>query len=54
VSLANLLTELAVNAERDDAYQSERKATQADAGNPAALAEERIWEATLGDGIIDR
>jgi post-segregation antitoxin (ccd killing protein) len=51
VSLSALLTEFAERAERADAYRSEREATRADAANPAALAEERLWEATLGDGI---
>lgn len=52
VSLSALLTEFAARAERADAFRSEREATKADANNPAALAEERLWEATLGDGIV--
>lgn len=52
VSLSALLTEFAERAERADAYRSEREATKADAANPAALAEEKLWEATLGDGIV--
>lgn len=51
VSLSSLLTELARRAERTDAYRSEREATRAEAGDPEALAEARLWEATLGDGI---
>jgi post-segregation antitoxin (ccd killing protein) len=51
VSLSALLTELAENAERDDAYRSEREATRADMESPEALAEYRLWEATLEDGI---
>lgn len=51
VSLSGLLTELAENAERADAYRSEREATRADMESPEALAEYRLWEATLEDGI---
>lgn len=51
MSLSALLTEFAERAEKADAYRSEREATKADAKNPAAMAEQRLWEATLGDGI---
>jgi antitoxin MazE7 len=51
VSLSSLLTEFARRAERADALRSEREATRADAGNPDAVAEERMWEAVLGDGL---
>ena len=51
VSLSALLTELAERAERADAYKSEREATLADLENPEALAEYRLWEGTLEDGI---
>jgi hypothetical protein len=51
ISLSALLTELAERAERADAYRSEREATEADMKNPAALAEYRLWEETLEDGI---
>lgn len=51
VSLSALLTELAENAERADAYRSEREATRADMESPEALAEYRLWEGTLEDGI---
>lgn len=51
VSLSALLTELAENAERADAYRSEREATIADTESPEALAEYRLWEGTLEDGI---
>lgn len=51
VSLSALLTEFAERAERADAYRSEREATKADAKSPEALAEYRLWEATLEDGI---
>lgn len=51
VSLSALLTELAERAERDDAYRSEREATRTDMESPEALAEYRLWEGTLEDGI---
>ena len=51
VSLSALLTELAEQAERADAYRSEREATLADLESPEALAEYRLWEGTLEDGI---
>jgi hypothetical protein len=51
VSLSSLLTEFARRAERADAYLSEREASRAEAGDPEALAEAELWEATLGDGI---
>jgi hypothetical protein len=56
VSLSVLLTEWAqrrlTRAEREAAYRSEREAAKADAENPEALAEDRLWEATLGDGFF--
>jgi hypothetical protein len=51
VSLSSLLTELARRIERADAFRSEREASRADAGRRDAAAEEREWEAVLGDGI---
>lgn len=51
ISLSALLTELAEQAERDDAYRSEREATRAEQDDPVALAEYRLWEGTLEDGI---
>lgn len=51
ISLSALLTELAEQAERADAYKSEREATLADLESPEALAEYRLWEGTLEDGI---
>jgi hypothetical protein len=50
VSLSALLTEFARRAERADALRSEREATAVDAGNRDVAAEEREWEAVLGDG----
>jgi len=56
VSLSVLLTDWArrrlTRAEREAAYRSEREAAKADAENPEALAEDRLWETTLGDGIF--
>jgi hypothetical protein len=51
ISLSALLTELADQAERADAYRSEREATLADLESPEAMAEYRLWEGTLEDGI---
>jgi hypothetical protein len=51
VSLSSLLTELARRAERADALRSEREASRADAGRADIAAEEREWEAVLGDGV---
>jgi antitoxin MazE7 len=51
ISLSALLTDLAEQAERADAYRSEREATLADLESPEAMAEYRLWEGTLEDGI---
>lgn len=51
VSLATMLAELAREAEREAAFRSEREASQADAAESRVSAEEREWEAALGDGI---
>jgi hypothetical protein len=51
VSLSALLTDLAEQAERADAYRSEREATRAEADDPVAMAEYRLWEGTLEDGL---
>lgn len=51
ISLSALLTELADRAERSDAYKSEREATLAEIDDPVAMAEYRLWEGTLEDGI---
>jgi len=50
VSLSSLLTEFARRAERAVALRSEREATRIDAAGRDAAAEEREWEAVLGDG----
>lgn len=55
VSLSALITKWAqrasTKAECESAYRSEREAAKADAENPEVLAKDRLWEATLGDGI---
>jgi hypothetical protein len=51
LSLSALLSEFARRAERADAFRSEREATRADASDRGAAAEEREWEAVLGDGF---
>lgn len=51
LSLASMLTEYAETLTREAIYRSEREATRADARNPDAAAEERDWEAVVGDGI---
>jgi antitoxin MazE7 len=51
VSLAALLADVVRERELEAIWESERRATRADAENPAAVAEARLWEATLDDGI---
>jgi hypothetical protein len=51
VSLAALLAEIARRREIEAMFESERQAVLADSKNPEALAELRLWEATLEDGI---
>lgn len=55
ISLSTLITAWAnrafTEAELEAAYRSEREAARADAENPEVQAEDRLWEATLGDGI---
>ena len=51
MSLAALLAEMAREQELEAIFESERQATLADAQNPAALEEMRLWETTLEDGI---
>ena len=51
VSLSSLLTELARRIEQSEALRSEREASRADAGRREVSAEEREWEAVLGDGV---
>ena len=51
VSVSAMLTDFARQTEREAIFRSEREARRADAGNPDVAAEDRDWEATLGDGI---
>jgi hypothetical protein len=51
VSLAALLAEMAREHKVEAIIESERQARRADAGDPAAEEEMRLWEATLEDGI---
>jgi hypothetical protein len=51
VSLAALLAEIAREREIEAIFESERRAIRAEAQDPAALEEMRLWEATLEDGI---
>jgi len=56
ISLSALITawtqRASTEAEREAAFRSEREAAKADAENPEVQAEDRLWEATLGDGIL--
>jgi hypothetical protein len=51
ISLASLLADVAREREIEAIWESEQRATRADAQSPAALAEMRLWEATLEDGV---
>ncbi len=51
LSLSAMLSELALEAERKAAFRAEREASRADRGNAHVAAEEREWQATLGDGV---
>lgn len=51
VSLAAMLSDLAHDVAREAIFRAERWATRKDAGVIAAEAEDREWEATLGDGV---
>jgi hypothetical protein len=51
ISLASLLADMARERQVEAIWESERLATRADAENPGALEEMRLWEATLEDGI---
>ncbi len=49
-ALSSLLTAFARRAERAEDFRSEREATRADSSSRDVTAEEREWEAVLGDG----
>ena len=49
--MSTMLADFARDAAREAIFRSEREATRADAANRDAMAEQRMWEATLGDGI---
>ncbi|HEY5193367.1 MAG TPA: hypothetical protein VIJ39_05780 [Solirubrobacteraceae bacterium] len=51
ISLASFLAEMAREREMQAVWESERLATLADARNPAAQDDARLWQATLEDGI---
>jgi predicted DNA-binding ribbon-helix-helix protein len=51
LSLAALLAEVADERELEAIWASERQATRADAEDPLAQEETRLWEATLEDGV---
>jgi hypothetical protein len=51
ISLAALLGEIAHEREIEAIFESERKARRAEAGDPEAEEEMRLWEATLEDGV---
>ncbi len=51
VSLAALLSEMAREREIEAIFEAERRARREDDENPEAVAEMRIWEETLEDGI---
>lgn len=51
VSLSAMLSDLAHDAAREAIFRAERDATRADAGVAAVKAEDREWEAAIGDGV---
>jgi hypothetical protein len=51
MSLAALLAEIAREQEIEEAFESERQARLAEAGDPAVEEEMRLWETTLEDGL---
>lgn len=51
VSLSAMLSDLARDVAREAIFRAERDATRKDAGVAAVKAEDREWEATLGDGV---
>lgn len=51
VSVSAMLSEMARDAARERAFRSERDATRRDSGSSEVRAEERDWDAAVGDGI---
>lgn len=51
VSLSAMLSELALEAERESVFRAEREASRVDISEPGVQAEEREWETALGDGL---
>jgi antitoxin MazE7 len=51
ISLSVMLTDLARDVARQGIFRLEREAERADAGDSSVRAEEREWEAALGDGV---
>lgn len=51
VSLASLLGEIAREQELQAIWDSERQASEADAGSAAVAEERRAWETALADGL---
>lgn len=51
VSIAALLTELAMRTEHEAILRAERDATRADAVRHAVRDEDRDWDDTIGDGL---
>jgi hypothetical protein len=51
MSLAALLAKIAREQEIEAIFAAERQAVLAEANDPVALAEHRLWEATLEDGL---
>lgn len=51
ISLAALLAEIAREQELEAIFESERQAIRAEANDPEALEEIRLWETTIEDGI---
>ena len=51
ISVAALLTELAMRAERETIFRAERNATRAEAAVNAVRDEDRDWDDAVGDGL---
>ena len=51
VSVSVMLSEMAREAARERAFQSEREATRRDSESSEVRAEEQDWDAAAGDGI---